>query len=77
MYINKEKIAKCIKDLKTELSKSDSSESGKKSYVIQMKVLFKKYPEMSGAVIKLSTTWRWREKASREVVSQMDRITGY
>lgn len=39
-YINKEKIAKYIKDLKTVLSKSSSNESEKKkSYDNQMKVL--------------------------------------
>lgn len=32
---------------------------------------------MSRAVIKLSTTRQWREKALHEVVSQIDRITAY
>lgn len=36
-----------------------------------------KYLKMSRAVIKLSTTSQQRENALHEVVSQMDRITGY
>lgn len=32
---------------------------------------------MPRVVIKLNTTWRWREKLLDRVVYQMDRITGY